>query len=467
MAAAHPTPFPGKHRIGLKSTAPTDDGAKVAKKPPWQNVPSAQMRPKRTFGVPRNTNVPAEKSLLISKPRKIRDAAKNTPNTDLVPTTKAAVPATGKKKHQVSFQDPKTTVSKTSERDEPEEAVRTPISFVKPAVVGTPYLSAQNCSKCKLDKLESSTYWLAQIRLAETAGKHSVSAAFFRLALECHAQPFHKLRSELRHYLRRHQINSAESLWTDLFQAYGLAKEKLVYFSCDFVQNNTLLAEMNNSVDEPDAELCNIEQSHVSIVEKDDFKTNSDTHLFGCVSPSDACPGHDAIGQVGAGNNFHGGAKVKENHCDKMEVEKMEQTECPSIDTLKTCCSVIENCSDEKEWGKTEQSERSERKSIDNLIGSNCSVVANSPCVAKPLEDKVLEIKSCGDSLKKRSELCSDISSQQIKIPTVCPYTRKGRETLVQNQESSKVSANNAVRIKDGKCKKERSRLILFQKQGK
>jgi hypothetical protein len=58
----------------------------------------------------------------------------------------------------------------------------------KVAVPETPFFSAQNCSSCTLHPLESADYWLAHIRLAESVGKHGVSAAFFRLAFECQAQ---------------------------------------------------------------------------------------------------------------------------------------------------------------------------------------------------------------------------------------------------------------------------------------
>jgi hypothetical protein len=52
----------------------------------------------------------------------------------------------------------------------------------------TPFFRAQNCSSCTLDQLESAAYWPAQIRIAESVGKHSVAAAFFHLAFECQAQ---------------------------------------------------------------------------------------------------------------------------------------------------------------------------------------------------------------------------------------------------------------------------------------
>ncbi|RLN23349.1 hypothetical protein C2845_PM07G10820 [Panicum miliaceum] len=53
-------------------------------------------------------------------------------------------------------------------------------------VAEMPFFMAQECiSSCTLDQLESTTYWLAQIRLAESDGKHWVAAEFFRLAFEC------------------------------------------------------------------------------------------------------------------------------------------------------------------------------------------------------------------------------------------------------------------------------------------
>ncbi|RWV79003.1 hypothetical protein GW17_00059932 [Ensete ventricosum] len=179
-------------------------------------------RPKRAFGVARSTNVPVEKPRLAAKPRKVLAAAPPPPPQ----------PPTGARKiRPVCVQEPKTAaVTKTSRKDEHQEAVGTPMSSTKPAVAGTPYLSALNCSKCKLDKLDSSTYWLAQIRLAEATGKHFVSAAFFRLALECHAQ------------------------------------------------HNPLLAEMNGSMDEPDVDLCKLDRGHVPLAENHGCSEHDDVN---------------------------------------------------------------------------------------------------------------------------------------------------------------------------------------------
>nr|TKV96701.1 hypothetical protein SEVIR_9G446000v2 [Setaria viridis] len=87
----------------------------------------------------------------------------------------------------------------------------------------TPFFSAQNCSSCTVDQLESATYWLAQIRLAESVGKHWVAAAFFRLAFECQAQPIHRIQSELRSYAVRHEsAGTLTPLFDELLTAHGM-----------------------------------------------------------------------------------------------------------------------------------------------------------------------------------------------------------------------------------------------------
>lgn len=92
-----------------------------------------------------------------------------------------------KKKKIVGFQE------KVDEEDATSvSAPRTPVqlssSLRKPRRSGTPYHTAQNCRRCKIDKLESFSYWIEQIKLAESVGKHFVSAAFFHLAHECNAE---------------------------------------------------------------------------------------------------------------------------------------------------------------------------------------------------------------------------------------------------------------------------------------
>ncbi|CAA2966986.1 Hypothetical predicted protein [Olea europaea subsp. europaea] len=129
------------------------------------------------------------------------------------------------KKKSVSFQDKNEKNLAKGDLLEPQTPVRSP-SLVKPRLSGTPYHSAERCSKCRFDRLETSSYWVGQIKLAESAGKHFVTAAFFRLALESKAEPFRNLRVELKKYLVRHEYLSEDEEWRNLSVNYGLLKEE-------------------------------------------------------------------------------------------------------------------------------------------------------------------------------------------------------------------------------------------------
>ncbi|KAK7831227.1 hypothetical protein CFP56_027600 [Quercus suber] len=59
-----------------------------------------------------------------------------------------------------------------------------PLSLTRAKSPSMPYHSTENCSKCKFDRLETSSYWFSQIKLAESVGKQFVSAPFFGLAVE-------------------------------------------------------------------------------------------------------------------------------------------------------------------------------------------------------------------------------------------------------------------------------------------
>lgn len=50
----------------------------------------------------------------------------------------------------------------------------------------------------KLNLLTSASYWLNQIKLSETAAKHSISLGFFKLALEAGCEVLHKSNNQYR-----------------------------------------------------------------------------------------------------------------------------------------------------------------------------------------------------------------------------------------------------------------------------
>ncbi|GLJ32085.1 hypothetical protein SUGI_0646040 [Cryptomeria japonica] len=77
----------------------------------------------------------------------------------------------------------------------------------------------------KFSTLMSSSYWLAQVKLAESAGKHAISLGFFRLALESTAEPLQRLGDELKSYAKKHNLLDLGEVARDVLQNYGILEE--------------------------------------------------------------------------------------------------------------------------------------------------------------------------------------------------------------------------------------------------
>ncbi|CAL4938899.1 unnamed protein product [Urochloa decumbens] len=218
------SPPPPKKKPSKLSPPPLPKSSKTS--PPAMLKPSKPSPPavqKPSKMSPPNPVRATKPSKLAAKPLK-----KVAPGVDLE--------AKAKKSQRVSFQeaDVGTAAPKSGEKAKAhadDAAGHTPMVAMraaeKPAKVlaaETPFFSAQNCSSCTLDQLESAAYWLSHIRLAESVGKHWVAAAFFRLAFECQAQPIHRIQSELRSYTVRHEsAGTLTSLFDDLLTAHGMA----------------------------------------------------------------------------------------------------------------------------------------------------------------------------------------------------------------------------------------------------
>ncbi|XP_062173206.1 uncharacterized protein LOC133878646 isoform X2 [Alnus glutinosa] len=181
------TPFPGKSRPSKSKTnrKPTD-----APKALTDELPISRQR--RVFGTVRNDvdNIPVITATQkpIAKPSS-GVAQKQPKSTKLKNSPEKAKPKSKKK----SVRFPDQVEGKSAQNVEAVNAVApgTPValpSLSRLKIPGTPYLSAENCMKCRFDRLETSSYWLGQIKLAESVGKHFVSAAFFRLAFESRAE---------------------------------------------------------------------------------------------------------------------------------------------------------------------------------------------------------------------------------------------------------------------------------------
>ncbi|KAL6577109.1 hypothetical protein OROMI_011387 [Orobanche minor] len=237
----HPTPFPVKTQyMKPKSTRRIPEASKNSKKtgPPLVSL-------KRVFGTARNPNIPSKTATPIpanDKPssgpsKKVTKPSQPIRSALPVPLVSEAKcssenkkkPARPKKK-SVGFQENEVERNGKFSGDgnaaEPKTPAKSPAVRAKPRLSITPYHSAERCSKCRFDRLETSSYWLCQIKLAETVGKHTVSAAFFRLAFNCEAEPIRNIRVELKKYVARHGYLNGEEEWKKLCVSYGLMKVK-------------------------------------------------------------------------------------------------------------------------------------------------------------------------------------------------------------------------------------------------
>ncbi|KAJ8560528.1 hypothetical protein K7X08_022388 [Anisodus acutangulus] len=89
----------------------------------------------------------------------------------------------------------------------------------------TPFPNVSKSSaRKKYDLISSASYWLSQIKLSESAAKHSISLGFFKLALKAGSEPVQRLRDELKSYVRRHklQVPELEEPVKQLFDSYNI-----------------------------------------------------------------------------------------------------------------------------------------------------------------------------------------------------------------------------------------------------
>ncbi|KAK4286469.1 hypothetical protein QN277_003022 [Acacia crassicarpa] len=210
---------------------------------PRLNDASKICRQKRVFGAARSTNILTRPltERFIDKPKHV--ATKKQPKTtpaSVVDTAKdLQTEASGiefqenvnivpnKKDEAILDQQTKKTSMKSKEKN--SEEPQTPVvshltTTTKSKLSATPFFSALRCSKCRFDRLETSSYWIAQIKLAESVGKHFVAVDFFRLAIESQAEPIRNLRIELKRYVSRHGSLSQQREWKEVGAMYGLRK---------------------------------------------------------------------------------------------------------------------------------------------------------------------------------------------------------------------------------------------------
>lgn len=83
---------------------------------------------------------------------------------------------------------------------------------------------SKTSSRTKLNLLTSASYWLNQIKLSESAAKHSISLGFFKLALEAGCEPLGPMQEGLKSYVGRHQLDGLEETVKALFESYNISE---------------------------------------------------------------------------------------------------------------------------------------------------------------------------------------------------------------------------------------------------
>ncbi|KAJ7956355.1 microtubule-associated protein futsch-like isoform X2 [Quillaja saponaria] len=97
---------------------------------------------------------------------------------------------------------------------------------------------ARSTGRKKFRSLSSASYWLSQIKLSESAVKHSISLGFFKLALEAGCEPLQRMRDELKSYACRHQLGELGVLLKELLESYNISEnteQKQVSETCSQV----------------------------------------------------------------------------------------------------------------------------------------------------------------------------------------------------------------------------------------
>ncbi|XP_022852667.1 uncharacterized protein LOC111374248 [Olea europaea var. sylvestris] len=84
---------------------------------------------------------------------------------------------------------------------------------------------SKSSSRKKFSVLSSASYWLSQIKLSESAAKHSISLGFFKLALEAGCEPVQRMREELKSYVHCHNLCELGEPLKELFDSYEISEK--------------------------------------------------------------------------------------------------------------------------------------------------------------------------------------------------------------------------------------------------
>ncbi|TMW86788.1 hypothetical protein EJD97_020885 [Solanum chilense] len=126
---------------------------------------------------------------------------------------------------------------------------------------------SKSSNRKKYDLISSASYWLSQIKLSESAAKHSISLGLFKLALEAGSEPLQRLRDELKSYVQRYALVELEEPVKQLFDSYNIlqiSEQLQVSETCSHVPSDN---DVHSS-----SSVANSERLQTKVLNKDSTK---------------------------------------------------------------------------------------------------------------------------------------------------------------------------------------------------
>lgn len=238
----HPTPYPGnvKQRFPRRSSPPKSKENKAS-----NEISIIPKREKRSLSVSKSVSTldlsikdkPARAARRLSVPSKYATPVAKTDNKLLYSTPSCTISenkSTSKPDFLVGpFAKGKGTAKSASLqgpfcKNQGKANGGNKDAMPTSMVGGTPQEIPKFGQRRKFSTLRSASYWLAQIKLAESAGKHGISLGFFRLALESTAEPLQRVRDELKCYAKKHSLLDLGDVAQEVLLNYGILEEVTV-----------------------------------------------------------------------------------------------------------------------------------------------------------------------------------------------------------------------------------------------
>lgn len=182
--------------------------------------------PLRSAAKPKEEKPPLTDSSNSSVPRRGKPASSVSKSIGVLDLGKEKSAAKPPRRLSIQSKSSASPASRAVGTITPISEARTKRSLINPGKTNTPLSAIAKSSNGKeSNRLFSALYWLSQIKLSESAAKHSISLGFFKLALEAGCEPLQRLRDELKSYVQRHSLVDLGEPGKQLFESYNISQD--------------------------------------------------------------------------------------------------------------------------------------------------------------------------------------------------------------------------------------------------